>query len=788
MLRLLTLLLLLTQIHHLAAQTHTQTVRGRVVDIDSKSPLPGVSVYIAGSSPIIGTSSDLNGNFRLVNVPVGRQTIKAVMMGYEESTIMNQVISSGKELVIIIEMKEKVFTSQEVLVVYERDKTKANNELVTNSARNFRSEETERYAGSRGDPSKMVSNYAGVATGNDARNDIIVRGNSPLGVLWKLEGVEIPNPNHFSTQGATGGPVSILNNNVLGNSDFLTGAFPAEYGNKIAAVFDLKIRQGNNEKMEYMGQIGFNGIEAGIEGPISKSAGSSFLVNYRYSTLKVFQALGISFGVAALPKYQDLTFKVNLPTEKAGVFSVWGIGGLSHIELLDSDKDSSEWSFTDKGENLIFTSGMFAGGLSHLYFFNEKISGKLNISGSRSLFQIDLDTLSRSKETFNVYRNISKDDQRIINYVLTDKINARHLLKAGISYNLLGFNYHSTYYSKTFGEHKDQLNEKEDAGIMRSFIHWQWRLSDHLTWNNGFHYQHFGLNGSTSYEPRSGLSYQLAPGQRLSVAFGEHSQTQPLVYYFFKTYSLSEPQGKVTNRDLDFSRSRHYVASYDLNLFKDYRMKLEAYYQDLYNLPVESKRSSFSLVNAGSDLEGIPLVDSLVNNGRGYNRGFEFTVEKFFSRHWYFLSSLSMYESKYKASDETWRNTAFSGRYVYNLLGGYEIPLKGDNKLIAIDGKATFAGGNRFTPVDIAASKMLKQPVYIDHLAYSEHFRDYSKIDLKVSFRLNQKKVSQLWFVSIENIMNRRNVLRQVYDVSSESTVTEYQLGLFPYAGYRIEF
>lgn len=770
------------------AQNYTQTVRGRVIDVDSKSPLPGVSVFIQGSSPLIGGASDLNGNFRLSNVPVGRQTVKAVLLGYEEVVLINQVVTSGKETVLTIEMKEKMITSEAVEVVYERDKTKANNELVTNSARNFRSEETERYAGSRGDPSKMVANYAGVATGNDARNDIIVRGNSPLGVLWKLEGVEIPNPNHFSAQGATGGPVSILNNNVLGSSDFLTGAFPAEYGNKMAAVFDLKIRNGNNEKMEYTGQLGFNGLEAGIEGPLSKGSGGSFLVNYRYSTLEIFKALGISFGVSALPRYQDMTFKVHVPTAKAGVFTIWGIGGLSHIALLDSEKDSADWSFTDKGENLVFASGMGAGGLSHVYFFNEKLNGKLSLSLSRSLFQITLDTLSRSKEAFNVYKNRSFDDQRIANYTLTNKINSRHLLKAGVSFNLLGFDYKSTYYSRSYGEYRDQLTEKDNAGMLRSFIHWQWRLTEKITWNNGFHYQLFTLNSSSSYEPRSGLSYQFTPQQRLTIAFGEHSQTQPLIYYFFRSYPAGDPVGSITNRDLDFSRSRHYIAGYDLNFRSDYRMKIEGYYQDLYNLPVEKRQSSFSMINIGNDLEGIPLVDSLENKGRGYNRGGEFTVEKFFSKHWYILSSLSVYESKYRASDGVWRNTAFSGGYVYNLLGGYEIPLKGDNKLLAIDAKTTFAGGNRYTPVNVEESIRRRETVYNDHEAFSKKFADYSKVDLKVSLKLNQKKATQTIFISIENILNKKNVLRQIYDAVNQTTVTEYQLGLFPYAGYRIEF
>lgn len=142
--------------------------------------------------------------------------------------------------------------------------------MATVSARSFTVEETSRYAGSLNDPSRMAANYAGVSSTSDARNDIIIRGNSPLGVLWRLNGMEIPNPNHFGSLGTTGGPVSILNNNLLDKSDFLTGAFPAEYGNALAGVFDLQMRSGNNEKTEFLGQVGFNGFELGAEGPIGK--------------------------------------------------------------------------------------------------------------------------------------------------------------------------------------------------------------------------------------------------------------------------------------------------------------------------------------------------------------------------------------------------------------------------------------------------------------------------------------------------------------------------------------
>jgi hypothetical protein len=786
--RLLFILCLLAAVNG-HTQVLTQTIRGRVIDADSKSPVIGAGVLLQ-STDIPGTSTDADGKFRIEKVPVGRHSLRVTSLGYEDAFLNNIVVGSGKEVVLTIELREKAFTADEVEIVYEKDKTKANNDLVTLSARNFQSEETERYAGSRGDPSKMVANYAGVATGNDARNDIIVRGNSPLGVLWRLEGVDIPNPNHFSTQGATGGPVSMLNNNLLGNSDFLTGAFPAEYGNKLAAVFDLKLRNGNNEKMEYTGQIGFNGLELGAEGPISKEKGSSFLVNYRYSTLEVFNLLGISFGVAALPKYQDASFKVNIPSAKKGIFTIWGIGGMSHLELLDSKRDSSEWSFTSKGEDLDFFSGMMATGVSHQYFFNSNTSGKLSLSYSASKFQVSVDTLSSDRIPFNVYTNRSIDGQVFANYTLTSKFNARNLIKSGITWKQLFFDYNSSYFSRTDQVYRDQLKENNSSGLAQAYAHWQFRVNENITLNNGLYYQLFTLNKTWALEPRLGMRWQFHPKQALTLGAGMHSQTQPLVYYSFKSFDYNTGQQVVTNRDLDLTRAIHYIAGYDLNFKEDFRLKLEAYYQTLYDVPVEANTSSsLSMLNAGANIEGIPLVDSLVNEGTGKNYGGEITIEKFFSKGYYFLLTTSVYESKYTGSDKIERHTAFSGGYVFNTLGGYEFKLgKDGNKLLALDAKFTLAGGNRYTPIDLSASIMEKNAVYIDELAWTKRFKDYQKLDVKVSFKLNKKRSTQLWFVSIENVLNHRNIFRQVFNEDQGAVVEEYQLGLFPYGGYRIEF
>lgn len=784
---LLLLLLVFSQVSF--AQNYYQSVRGRVVDKDSKSPLIGANIIIIGVDTFLGAATDVDGKFKISKVPTGRRSIKVSFIGYEELVLNNVIVSSGKEVVLQIEMRETIFTANTVEIVFERDKTKANNELTTLSARNFQKEETERYAGSRGDPSRMVANYAGVATGNDARNDIIVRGNSPLGVLWRLEDVDIPNPNHFSAQGATGGPVSMLNNNVLANSDFLTGAFPAEYGDKNAAVFDLKLRNGNNEHHEFTGQFGINGFEGGIEGPISKKTGSSFLVNYRYSTLELFNALGISFGVSGIPKYQDLSFKINLPTPNAGTFSFWGLGGTSDIQILDSKKKQSDWSYTQKGEDLSFGSSMGVVGFTHLYFFNSKVSGKLSVAVSGNLLNIVADSLSKTLDKFRTYYNYSTDSRKQVSYAILGKISAKDLIKTGVRYSNLGFDYYDYSYDKSNKLYRFRLNENGETGLFQSYVQWQHKTKNDITFNTGLHFQNLLINNSHALEPRFGVRWQVNTKNSFAFAYGNHSQTQPLLYYFYKSYIPKENYYVQTNKSLDLTKSKHFVAAIDHSFNRYFRLKFEGYYQDVYNVPVEIYRpSSFSMLNVGTGLDGLPLIDSLGNAGTGKNYGIECTLEKFFSKHYYFLSTITLYQSKYQGSDLVSHNTAFNGGYVYNALLGVEISISKGNKTISLDGKATFAGGNRYTPIDIKASNATKDVVYLDKEAYSKKFDNYQRVDIKVSFKMNQKRVTQTFFINIENVLNRKNILREVYNSEKQAVVKEYQLGLFPYGGFRIEF
>ncbi|MFL5753088.1 MAG: TonB-dependent receptor [Bacteroidia bacterium] len=781
-------LVILLNFSALSAQELTQTIRGTVVDKQTQSTLPGANVIVLNSDPFKGASSDENGKFRIEQVPIGRWQIKISFLGYKER-VLTVVLTSGKESVLNIELEESVIEGAEVEILADIDKTKTNNKNAMVSARAFTIEEASRYAGSRNDPARMAANFAGVSGANDSRNDIIIRGNSPLGVLWRLNGLDIPNPNHFGSLGSTGGPISILNNNTLDNSDFLSSAFPADYGNATAGVFDLKMRAGNNEKYEFLAQMGFNGFELGAEGPFSKKKkNASFLVNYRYSTLIIFQKLGINFGTgSAIPQYQDLTFKADFPTKKFGKFSFFGIGGLSYIALRDSDKDKKENLYGYSGKDTYFRSNVGVAGMSHTYIINSSSYTKFNIAatGQSNIITADsLDISTKPPGVFPFYRNRSSNIKYTSNFVYNKKFNSRNFITGGLYADL----YHvimtdsSKSHSPVFYTLRDF---KGTSVLIQAFTNWQHKFSDKFTINTGIHYQQFLLNNSVAVEPRAGVRYSFRQNQSISFGAGLHSQLLPM-YVYFSTANLGNGTVKETNKNLDFSRSAHAVIAYDRNIGKNTRVKAEAYYQYLYRVPVKQNKSYFSSLNLGADFDS-PNVDSLVNNGTGENYGMEFTLEKFYSKGYYYLLTVSLFQSYYTASDGIKRNTAFNGNYVSNFLVGKEFKIK-KKHTFAIDAKCTAAGGKRYIPVDLEQSRLQGREVLVTSDAYNKKFDDYFRIDIKPSYRLNLKKVTMEWNCDFQNVTHHDNIFQQIYDVNTQQVATEYQLKFFFVPQFRLLF
>jgi len=774
----------------------TQTIRGRVIDEVSQTPLVGVSISITTDNGIfLGTTTDAEGHFRIEKVPVGRQTLKITYIGYEEQTMPNIVVTAGKEIVLNINLIEKVTSLDEVVVTADtkEDKTATNNDLAVVSSRSFNVDDTKRYAGALGDPSRMAANFAGVVGGNDSRNDIVVRGNSPTGMLWQMEGLNIPNPNHFGSLVATGGPVSILNNNNIDKSDFMTSAFPAQYGNATAGVFDLKLRDGNNEKKEFMTQMGFNGFELGAEGPFSKKSKASYVFNYRYSTLAIFQTLGIEFGTGSnTPLYQDLNFKVSIPTGEKGKLSIFGLGGRSAIDLLgskaDLDKENNLYGSENEDQFPRYKTGVT--GIAYEFNASEKTFMKITGGVSTTGEDWHADSLVRNSENDVVGRyrfgEATFDTRKLsLNFFTRTKFDSKNSLTSGFTIDGAHYDLYNRRIWANVNRDSVRLDVQDNTTLYQAHTTWRHRFTNRLSFNTGVHGQYYSLNKQFAVEPRLSLQYVINGKHAVSVGYGIHNQVQNITTSFMVTKT---PEGNVlTNKNLDFTTSNHYVVTYDWNISSNLRVKAETYYQNISNVPVERLPSSFSGLNTGVSF-GPANVDSLVNKGTGRNYGIELTIERFYSKGYYFLITTSLFDSQYKGSDGIERNTAFNTKYVLNTLGGKEWKLGNKGKFLSLNLKLTTIGGKYLTPVDFVKSQQRGTTVYDESKAYSYQADPYFRADIKISYRKEFVKSTLEVSLDLQNVTNHKNVFTQNYNARTNTVATQYQQAFFPVPYVRFTF
>jgi hypothetical protein len=784
------------------AQDLTQNIRGKIVEKETKSEIIGANVYlISDTTKKITANTDVEGSFRLEGVPIGRHTIKVTFVGYNDVVIPNVIVNSGKETILTIEMEELVNTINEVVVTGGRKKGDVNNDMTSVSGKSFDMEQTNRYAGSRSDPGRMASNFAGVNGADDSRNDIVIRGNSPMGLLWRVEGIDILNPNHFAVPGTTGGAISMLNNKIFGNSDFMTGAFAAEFGNANAGVFDIKLRNGNNEKFEFTGQFGILGTELSGEGPVNKRTGSTFLFTYRYSTLKIFESFNIHIGTSAVPAYQDASFKLNFPTKKAGTFSLWGIGGMSNIDIILSNKNADEVElYGDNNRDQYFNTSMGVLGLTHSKSLNEKnfIRTTLAIYGSDANAKHELfyrDTLDPNKidTIFSKMRYDFRTSKYSLNFSLTHKFSAKTTLKTGFLADMLNFNFIDSNLIESTNQWDRRLDAKEGAMLIQPYLQLKYKPSDNLTFNIGVHANYFSINSNSfSVEPRAGMRWNFAKDQTLSFGYGMHSQMQPAYIYY---HQVKDTSGRyvMQNKDLGFSKAQHFVLGYERALGQSTRMIVETYYQMLTEIPIDTSRSSFSLINQGSTFSRF-FPAKLENTGTGFNYGAEITIEKFFSKSYFFLVTACYYQSRYKGSDGIERNTDYNGNYTVNGLVGKEFKLdKAGKRVLTTGTKITWAGGHRYSPADTAASNLLGELVEVDSLRNSLQFGNYFRLDLKLGIKINTKKLTHEIAIDLVNVLNTKNILGLTYAFDPSNPTAspireQYQLGFLPLFYYKVDF
>jgi hypothetical protein len=767
------------------AQVKIQTVRGSIIDKISQQALPGATVIILNTDPLLGATTDENGNFKISNVPLGKYSIKVNYIGYKPSLMQNIQVNAGKELILNLNIEEDTKQMDVVEVVAKVDKNKAQNTMSVVSTRTFSVEETQKFAAAVNDPARMATSYAGVVSAaGDGNNLISIRGNSPNGLLWRMEGVEIPNPNHFSSVGSSGGGISILSAQLLGNSDFSTGAFASEYGNALSGVFDLKLRKGNNEKREYTFQAGFLGVDASTEGYFKKGYQGSYLINYRYSTLGLISKMGVKIGDASTI-FQDLSYNIYLPTKRLGNFTIFGFGGLSNQTFI-SNKDSVLWKENpNKQYEMRFAANTGATGITHTKLFDNQSYLKTIIAFSGTANNQDIDKLTNTYQFAPESKENFLQNKVTLSSVYTQKLNARSSIRAGVILNSLGFG-----LSKKDNRDTNIVLERIKADgrteSLQTFCQLNYKPIEKLTMNVGLHYNQLMLNHSYSLEPRASVRYDISSRHNITAGYGLHSQIQPIGVYFAKLLLVDE-SNVLPNRSLDLSKAHHFILGYDFNVDEFSHIKLEAYYQDLYNIPVSNSiNSTFSLINNQDGFVSRPLV----NSGLGKNFGLELTYERFLNKGLYYLLSASLYDSKYKAPNSKWYNTMYNSNYASTFTIGKEWQLseKGKGRIIGVNLKSVLIGGTRYTPIDLEASINSGYTEYNYSKSFEAQNPAYYRLDARISSKRNYKNITTILALDIQNTTNRKNVFGSYYDKASSSIKYYYQSPLIPVLSYKLEF
>ena len=780
--------------------SQNQTVRGHLVDADTYSSIQDALIEIIEIGPKNSNNKYSckeilqDGSFTIPNVKIGEYQLVVNATNYEVYYISSFLVNSAKESVFIIELIPKPnFGTTASTITIRANEMEVKNEYASVSARGFSPKETEQYAGSRGDPARMASNFAGVQGADDSRNDIVIRGNSPAGVRWRLEGIDIPNPNHFSIPGTAGGPVSIINNKTLANSDFYSGAFPAEFGNGIAGVFDLRMKNGNSNKREYSFQFGFLGTEIFSEGPINKK--TSYLLSYRYSTLQLFNYLGISIGTSAVPAYQDGAFRINHIFNSKKKIALWGLGGLSSVDIMISQqRDTSEQNlYGDNDRDQHFKTRTLVVGSTYEQTINDKNYIKASIAFSQSnqlsahnLVYRHVDQGEFVLDSLANYMRYNFNENRThASFTWNHKPSDKLLMRLGFQSEINFIDYRDSILntdltSAQYYQWNKRWNKQTHYALVQPFAQIKYYFTPKLQASFGVHTNYYSLSNCKSYfEPRLSVKYKTKPGD-FSFGLGVHSQQQSPYLLFYA------PQGTAYNSGLAFTKSYQSVIGFSTKVSL-WNILFEAYYQYLTQVPVTQIASSFSGVNSGAGFSRL-FPQPLQNTGFAQNKGIELTLQRQYDKGLLALFTASVFDSKYLASDQQWRNTDFNGKFAMNALVSKAWKL-GVRKTFTLGTKVTWVGGRWYGPVDSLQTVQQRDIVFSDMGRNTMQFPNYFRWDIKTNYRYNTSKLTHEFGVDIVNVLNTKNILKLSYTPSAANFIRqEYQLGLLPLFYYKIDF
>lgn len=757
------------------AQELLQKVKGKVTDAVNGAGLAGASVSVAGNGKDFSVTTNDAGAY-VIEAPVGRYRITITYTGYVK--VQDELlIIAGRQAVYnaTLDRGETVLQAVEV--------TSSSTSPDVPGLQSLSIEKTLRIPANFFDPVRSITAYPAVVAANDQNNSIIVRGNSPNGLLWRLNGLDVVNPNHLSNAGmlsdrpaANGGGVNILSAQMLDRTDFYMGAFPASYGNAVSGIIDMSLREGNKTKNEFTAQASLIGIDLAAEGPIAQNERSSFLANYRYSTVGLLSAIGVNFGDEAIT-FQDFSFNTSFDQKNGATLSLFGLWGKSKndFEALTPE----EWEEEKEMYDIVYRAQTYALGFNYSVPLQ---NGKLFLGAAYSSADQSRDA-DISLEAPPTQRLLMIDRYSSINNILSTSV--RYEVKAGDKTSLnIGVmtNYvdNDVQFLREFGcvtcsfRDRTELNGSDGGVLLQPYANVEVDLSSSVELNAGVRYLNYSLNNTSSIEPRVGISFKASETSQFNLAYSLVSQLQlPQVYF---------AEG---NENLGFTKSHHVDFGYNQVLADGLNLRTGLFYQSLFDVPIESIPSStFSAINL---LEGIP-PGNLVNEGSGENYGVDATLEKYFFAKNYILVGGSYYESKYTAADGIKRNSRFNGNYTLNAVYGKEWHKESRNRTIGLNTRLLYLGGMRESSVNVPASQSSSETIYDSTDPFSNKLGDYFRVDVRLSFRKNKPGYTRTFAIDIQNLTGQENEAYHYYDVMQQKVITKLQLGLIPVLVYRVDF
>ncbi|MCK5455302.1 MAG: TonB-dependent receptor [Calditrichia bacterium] len=745
-----------------ASDISTGRVEGRLIDAETKMPLIGANILIINT--VLGAASDMEGEFVIENVPVGNYSLQFRYIGYKSVIKTDVIIRPGRRSFVQAELNMAAISSDEVVVTAGYFNQKSDQPL---SLANFSREEIRRAPGSAGDVSRIILGLPSLAKMDDQSNNLIVRGGSPLENTFYIDNMEMPNINHFPTQGASGGAIGILNVDLIEDVDFHTGGFSAVYGDKLSSIMNINFREGNRSRYDVQLDLNFAGFGGVAEGPLLNKG--SWLVSARRSYLD-FLVKTVNVGSTMAPSFGDYQGKLVYDLNPAHKLTLIGIYADEHNSPDQETAIENDMVFFGNQDNYQSMLGVNWQALwQKIGYSNTSITynGARFVEDFYETGSGDPLGRNRSFEQSITFRNVNHF-----------KLHPNHSLEIGAEIKALNsdFNNYQDEYSDAFGNLVpasyvlEEIREHKVSG----FASYIFKPMPSLTTTMGFRSDYFSYNNNFHLSPRIAFSYQLNSRLKINGATGVYYQNLPLLLL------VSSDR----NRDLKDLYAVHYIAGMEYLLTASTRMTMEFYQKNYRDFPIDLTQPGLFLLDEVFYKQGYVFNNQQLNSvGKAYSRGIELMIQKKLARDFYGLASASFFRTRYQGADDTWRNRIFDNRLIVSIEGGYKPNSRWEFSLRWI-----YAGGRPFTPYDVEASQALNRGVYDESQINEDRYPAYHSLNVRFDRRFHFSRSNLILYLSVWNTYNRQNVSAYFWNQTENKQGTIYQFSMLPIFGLEFEF